>query len=163
VRELAKIYRGGITLNMNRLATCLAGLVLSTAASFAAEKTLMHCFAYTPIETASQAEWDAFHKATDALPKKIPGLKRVWYGKLARPLAQNQLKFADPEARKKMTADKKGTAEFTIVERKNGVCMEFTDQAAFDAYGKADAHKTWSDVYSKVRVAGTTTYQILPE
>ena len=52
--------------------------------SVAAEKTLMHCFAFTPIESASQAEWDAFYKATDELPKKIKGLKRVWYGKLAQ-------------------------------------------------------------------------------
>jgi hypothetical protein len=147
---------------MNRLATCLAGLALSAVASLAAEKTVMHCFAFTPIETASQAEWDAFYTATDGLPKKIKGLKRVWYGKLARPLSQNQLKFADPETRKKMVAEKKGTTEFSIVERKNGVCMEFQDKAAFDAYGEADAHKTWTDVYSKVRVAGTTTYQILP-
>jgi len=148
---------------MNRLATLLAGLSLSATMSVAAEKTLMHCFAFTPIESASQAEWDAFYKATDELPKKIKGLKRVWYGKLARPLAQNQLKFADPEVRKKMTAEKKGTTEFAIVERKNGVCMEFDNQAAFQAYGTADAHKTWVAVYEKVRVAGTTTYQILPE
>ena len=71
---------------MNRLATLLAGLSLSASLSVAAEKTLMHCFAFTPIETASQAEWDAFSKATDELPKKIKGLKRVWYGKLTRPL-----------------------------------------------------------------------------
>src|SRR6476661_9058980 len=116
---------------MNRLVTCLAGLALSAAVSLAAEKTMMHCFAFTPIETASEAEWSAFYKATDDLPKKITGLKRVWYGKLARPLAQNQLKFADPEARKKMLADKKGTTEFTVVERKNGVCMEFDNQKAF--------------------------------
>ena len=93
---------------MNRLATLLAGLSLSATMSVAAEKTLMHCFAFTPIETASQAEWDAFSKATDELPKKIKGLKRVWYGKLARPLAQNQLKFADPEVRKKMTRREEG-------------------------------------------------------
>src|SRR5688572_2740972 len=147
---------------MNRLITCLAGFVLSSAIGLAAEKTLMHCFAFTPIETATEAEWNAFYKATDELPGKIPGLKRVWHGKLARPLAQNQLKFADPEARKKMMADKAGTTEFTVLERKNGVCMEFDNEAAFKAYGTADAHKTWVDVYSKVRVAGTTTYQILP-
>jgi hypothetical protein len=130
--------------------------------SFAAEKTLMHCFAFTPIETASDAEWKAFYKSTDELPGKISGLKRVWHGKLARPLAQNQLKFADPEARKKMMADKKGTTEFTVLERKNGVCMEFENQAAFDAYGKSEPHKAWVSVYEKVRVPGTTTYQILP-
>lgn len=148
---------------MNRLVTCLAGLALSAAVSLAAEKTMMHCFAFTPIETASEAEWSAFYKATDDLPKKITGLKRVWYGKLARPLAQNQLKFADPEARKKMLADKKGTTEFTVVERKNGVCMEFDNQKAFEAYGSSEPHKAWVALYEKVRVPGTTTYQILPQ
>ena len=131
--------------------------------SLAAEKTLMHCFAFTPIETASQAEWDAFYKATDELPKKTPGLKRVWYGKLARPLTQYQLKFADPEVRKKALAEKKGTTDFAILERKNGVCMEFNDQKAFEAYGKAASHADWVAAYEKVRVAGTTTYQILPQ
>lgn len=148
---------------MNRLATCLAGLTLSAATMLAGEKTLMHCFAYTPIETASEAEWNAFYKATDELPGKIPGLKRVWYGKLARPLAQYQLKFADPEARKKMMADKKGTTEFAVLERKNGACFEFDNEAAFKAYGPHPAHKAWEEVYGKVRVAGTTTYQILPQ
>lgn len=148
---------------MNRLATCIAGLALSAATALAGEKTMMHCFAFTPIETASQSEWQAFAKATDELPGKIKGLKRVWYGKLARPLAQNQLKFADPETRKKMMAEKGGTTDFAVVERKNGVCMEFEDQAAFQAYGKDPAHTSWVSAYEKVRVAGTTTYQILPE
>jgi hypothetical protein len=148
---------------MKRLITCFAGLALTAAMGLAAEKTMMHCFAFTPIETASEAEWNAFYTATDELPGKINGLKRVWYGKLARPLPQNQLKFADPEARKKMMADKKGTTEFAVVERKNGVCMEFENEAAFKAYGTADAHKTWTDVYGKVRVPGTTTYQIIPQ
>jgi len=131
--------------------------------TIAAEKTMMHCFAYTPVETATQAEWDAFYKATDELPGKIPGLKRVWYGKLARPLAQYQLKFADPEVRKKAMAEKKGTTEFTVLERKNGACFEFENQQAFEAYGANAAHKAWEAVYGKVRVAGTTTYQILPQ
>jgi hypothetical protein len=141
----------------------MAQLALFAASAFAGEKTVLHCFAFTPIETASQAEWDAFYKASDALPGKIPGLKRIWYGKLNRPLAQNNLKFADPEAGKKMRAEKAGTTEFTIVERKNGACMEFENLQAFQNYGKHEAHTAWVDAYSKVRVAGTTTYQIVPE
>jgi hypothetical protein len=98
----------------------------------------MHCFAFTPIKEATQADWDAFYKATDELPKKIKGLRRVWHGKLARPLKIGES------------------------VREHGVCMEFEDEAAFKAYGPDAAHKAWVDVYSKVRVAGTTTYQILP-
>ena len=148
---------------MNRLATCLAGLALTAATMLAGEKTVMHCFAFTPVETATPAEWSAFHKATDELPGKIPGLKRVWYGKLNRPLSQNMLQFKDAETSKTMRAEKKGTTDFTILERKNGACFEFDNLAAFQAYGKHEAHKTWVAVYSKVRVDGTTTYQIVPE
>ena len=58
---------------MNRLATLLAGLSFSATMSVAAEKTMMHCFAFTPIETASQAEWDAFIK----LPMNCPRRSRA--------------------------------------------------------------------------------------
>jgi hypothetical protein len=148
---------------MNRIGTCIAGIAITAAAALAGEKTVMHCFAFTPIETATQVEWDAYWKASDALPGQIPGLKRVWHGKLNRPLSQNLLKFADPEAGKKMRADKKGTTEFSIVERKHGACMEFDNLQAFQSYGAHPAHKTWVDAYAKVRVEGTTTYQIIPD
>jgi hypothetical protein len=148
---------------MKRLAVSIAAVALFATGALAGEKTVLHCFAFTPIETATQDEWNAWYKATDELPGKIPGLKRVWYGKLARPLAQNNLSFVDPEAGKKMRAAKKGTTDFSIVERKNGACMEFENLAAFQAYGANEAHKGWVSAYEKVRVAGTTTFQIVPE
>lgn len=148
---------------MKRLAFCLSALAVFATSSMAAEKTVLHCFAFTPIETASQEDWKAWQAATDEMVGKVPGLKRVWYGKLSRPLAQNSLRFADPEAGKKMRAEKKGTADFTILERKNGACMEFDDMAAFKAYDAHPAHKSWVSAYEKVRVAGTTTFQIIPE
>ena len=125
---------------MKRIALLFAGLCLAAGSMVAGEPTVMHCFAYTPIKEATQADWDAFHKATDALPSKIKGLKRVWHGKLARPLKQGDN------------------------VREYGACMEFEDEAAFKAYGAKDnaAHNAWTAVYSKVRVPGTTTYQILP-
>jgi hypothetical protein len=125
---------------MKIVALSVATMCLAAVSLTAAEPTVMHCFAFTPIKEATQAEWDAFYKATDQLPKKIKGIKRVWYGKLARPLKQGD------------------------AVRENGVCMEFADEAAFKAYGAKDntAHNDWVAVYSKVRVAGTTTYQILP-
>ncbi|MEO8025886.1 MAG: hypothetical protein ABI823_05415 [Bryobacteraceae bacterium] len=45
--------------------------------------------------------------------------------------------------------------------RQFGACFQFTDKAAFDAYGKNPAHDAWTKLYEKVRVDGTTTYQIL--
>ena len=100
-------------------------------------------------------------QATDALPGKIPGLKRVWYGKLARPLTITNL--TDAEARKKLAADGKTSGDVTSLRRQHGVCMEFQDEAAFKAYGPNPAHKDWEAVYGKVRVPGTTTFQILAQ
>lgn len=148
---------------MKKLMLCAAGVVMSAGLSLAAEKGVMHCFAYTPIEAASQSDWDAFRKATDALPGKIKGLRRVWAGKLMRPLNVPGLATQDAELRKKINAEGKGTTEVTINRRQYGVCMEFEDEAAFKAYNADPAHKDWVAVYSKVRVEGTTTYQILSQ
>ncbi len=68
----------------------VCALMLASHA-FAGDKTVMHCFAWTPIKEATPADWDAFYKASDALPKKIKGIVRVWYGKLVAPLGQAQL------------------------------------------------------------------------
>lgn len=146
---------------MNRLALLAAGLLLSGTVALAGEKSVMHCFAYTPIPEATESDWAAFHKATDALPKKIKGLKRVWYGKLARPLTQYSLTTQDQAARKQIMADGKGTTDIAIMRREYGVCMEFDSESAFKAYDADPAHKEWVDVYSKVRRPGTTTYQII--
>ena len=72
--------------HLTRLAFCAAGLFLFTGMSPAGEKKLMHCFAFSPIESATPAQWKAFYEATDQLPKKIPGVSHVWYGKLRRPI-----------------------------------------------------------------------------
>lgn len=148
---------------MNRLMLCAAGFVVTAGLSLGAEKGVMHCFAYTPIEAASQSDWAAFQKATDALPGKIKGLRRVWAGKLMRPLNVPALASQDAELRKKINAEGKGTTDVTINRRQYGVCMEFEDEAAFKAYGTDSAHKDWVAAYSKVRVEGTTTYQIVSQ
>ena len=87
-------------------------LLLFALPGLAGEKTLLHCFYFTPIAEASQAEWDAFYKATDELPGKLD-------------------------------------------------CMEFADEAALKAYAAHTAHDAWLKAYEKVRVAGTTTFDIV--
>ncbi len=119
---------------MNRLLLC--GLLLA-GSSMAGEKKLMHCFAFTPLKSASQADWDAFYKATDDLPKKIKGISHVWYGKLARPFQDGGM------------------------SRSYGVCMEMTDQATRQTYGSDPAYDAWTKIYSKVRDEPTTTFDIL--
>ncbi|MEO8025887.1 MAG: hypothetical protein ABI823_05420 [Bryobacteraceae bacterium] len=66
----------------------LAGLVLSAASLAAGDKSVMHCFAFTQLEGVTDADWAALTAATDKLPKEIPGLVHVWYGRLASPLTQ---------------------------------------------------------------------------
>lgn len=129
-----------------RLSACAAGLLLFTGVVAAGEKKLMHCFAFTAVESASDSDWQAFFNATDALPKKIKGVSKVWYGKLRSPLSITRV-------------DSKG--EVTKIQRQWGVCMEMRDEAALKAYVDDPAHKDWNDAYSKVRQRGTTTFDIL--
>lgn len=126
-----------MTRHITGAAFALALVLFAAPASEAGEKKLMHCFAFTPIKDATQADWDAFYQATDQLPKKIKGVSKVWYGKLASPLGRGDS------------------------AREYGVCMEMADQAALAAYGKAPYHADWLKTYEKVRVEGTTTFNIV--
>lgn len=148
---------------MRRFALTTTALLFSSCFLQAGEKDLMHCFAWTPIATATQADWDAFYKATDALPQKISSVKSVWVGKLARPLTL--LTTADAEARKKAAAGEKATAELTAQRREHGACFAIKGgsepAAILKEYASHPYHKEWLAAYEKVRVAGTTTYDIV--
>ena len=144
---------------MTTLAACAAVLMLSTGAR-AGEKKLMHCFAWTSINEATPADWDAFFKASDALPSKIKVVTKVWYGKLANPLSQWFVN-ANPETRKKLNGGEAAQAEVKRTPRDWGMCMEMTGPGALAAYDADPYHKVWTDAYSKVRVEGTTTFNIL--
>jgi hypothetical protein len=138
-----------------------AMLLISAGMLAAGEKGLMHCFAYTPIPAATEADWQAFYKATDALTGKIPGIQHVWYGKLRNPLA---IFNPDADARKKLGAgEAKATGEVTRVRREHGVCMFMKDADTLANYAKHPYHKDWMAAYEKVRVAGTTTFDILSQ
>jgi hypothetical protein len=127
----------------------MTAVALLTGVAAAAEQSVMHCFYFTPVATATDADWQAFYKATDALPGKIPGLTKVWYGKLVRPF-----RYQMP--------GKEGQPAREIV-RSNGVCMEFESQAALKTYAGHAAHKEWEAAYGKVREYGTNTFDILTQ
>src|SRR5215472_8079599 len=74
-----------------------AAMLLCCGSAAAGDQKLMHCFAWTAIPEATQADWDAFFKASDELPKKIKGIERVWYGKLVSPLSVAGLGQTDRE------------------------------------------------------------------
>ena len=138
----------------------LALLLAAGACANAGEKSLMHCFAYTPIAEATAADWEAFNAASDAMPKKIPGVIRVWHGKLSNPL--NLVVAADAADRKKVATGEKDVAGKLVLQRREyGMCIEMKDEATLKTYTQQAYHKVWSEAYAKVRVAGTTTYNIL--
>lgn len=136
------------------------GLLLAgSSVAGAANGKLMHCFYFTAVENASEADWQAFFKATDELPGKIPGLRTVWYGKLMRPL---RILTTDRETMQKLSqATGEVTGPVRSLERQWGVCMEMDDEQALKAYADHPAHKEWEKVYFKVRQPGTTTVDIV--
>jgi hypothetical protein len=148
-------------MKLTRLAAFAATFLLITGAAAAADKTLMHCFAWTSIKEATPADWQAFFKASDDLPNKIKAVKKVWYGKLANPLGQTTVTNIDPEARKKAAAGEKVNAEVQRTPRDWGMCMELTSLDALKTYDADPYHKTWTDAYAKIRVDGTTTFNIV--
>ncbi len=119
-------------------------LALFAGAASAAEKGVMHCFAFTEIEDASEADWNAWFEATDELADKISGLNTVWYGKLKRPLRQFSREGAEAYLQW-------------------GVCMHFSDLTALEKYAEHPVHDAWGGKYEKVRVPGSTTYDILAQ
>jgi len=108
----------------------------------------MHCFAFTPIESAPETDWEAFYKATDELPSKIDGLNRVWYGKLRRPM---RLYYKTGN----------GDQEYKQRIREWAVCMEMEDITALEKYADHPAHAKWEEAYFRIRQRGTTTFDIL--
>lgn len=120
----------------------------------------MHCFTWTSVKTATPADWDAFFKASDALPSKIKGVTHIWYGKLASPLSQYSVQ-AQGEAQQKLRAGEPTPVTATRTPRDWGMCMEMAGPDALKAYDADPYHATWVEAYSKVRVEGTTTFNIL--
>ena len=150
-------------MNLSRacLATSVAlALVFPTLAA-AGEKKLMHCFAWTAVKDATPADWEAFYKASDALPSKIKGISKVWYGKLASPLTQVSVGKIDDATLKSFRAGEAVNAPITRVAREYGMCMEMDNEDVLKAYANDPYHKTWVEAYSKIRVEGTTTFNIL--
>ena len=140
---------------------CAAALLSTAPAAQAGEKKLMHCFAWTSIKEAPPADWQAFFKASDALPGKIKGISKVWYGKLASPLGQTTIRKADPDTIKKLNAGEQAAAEVARTPRDWGMCMEMKNADVLKAYDTDSYHKIWTDAYAKIRVEGTTTFNII--
>ncbi len=143
------------------LLSSIAAVTLLSSGLLAGEKHMMHCFAFTAKPEATPADWEAFYKATDEMPSKMPMVKMVWAGKLRNPLAQFTI---DAEARKQFNATTTtATVPATRLVRQYGAClaMENDGAATLKAYTAHPYHKVWTAAYEKVRVSGTTTYDII--
>lgn len=139
--------------------TAAATLLLTSGLAAAGEKGMMHCFAFTVIPEATDADWKAFAEATDKWPSQFKGIQKVWHGKLRAPLA---IFTIDAEARKKLAAGEKDVeTKGNRLMRQHGVCMLMEGPATLKEYTATPFHKQWMAIYEKVRVAGTTTYDIL--
>jgi len=138
----------------------LALVLLLSTPIFAGEKGMMHCFAFTTIKDATPADWAAWEASTDKLPKTMKGIiKKVWHGELNRPLA---LFGPDAETRKKFTAGvTSADGKVERIERQHGVCLLMAGKDSLAAYQKHPEHANWVKLYEKVRVAGTTTFDIV--
>jgi hypothetical protein len=142
-----------------RLAVVLAAGLWIAGPAAGGEKTMMHCFTFTVIEEATEADWKAFRNATDELPSKIPGLLRVWHGRLRSP--QNLI-ATDGETGKRLRAGETNvTGPVRRVLRQHGVCMEMEGEATLKTYAGHPAHTAWMSHYTKVRVPGTTTFDLI--
>jgi len=145
-----------------RITACTALLIVCSSAAWSGEKTVMHCFAWTPVKEATAADWQTFYKAIDALPQKIKGISKVWYGKLAAPLGQTLIQGNPDDATiKKYRTGEPVTVPVARTAREYGMCMEMKDAATLKAYDSDPYHKIWTDAYAKIRVDGTTTFNIL--
>ena len=136
---MKKGWAGKVALGVAGIMLFVGGWVLgqqTRTSQAATEKTLMHVFAFTPREGATEQDFANFHAATADMVGKIPGLRRAWFGKLLQPLPPG------PEP------------------RLYGVAMEFDDVNALQVYADHPAHRAWEQVYAKVRVPGTTTLDI---
>src|ERR1700760_4613176 len=120
----------------------LSALVAVASFTFqAGEKKGMPCFPWTPVEEATPADWDAFYKASDLLPKRIKGLTKVWYGKLQSPLSQTSIAKIEPDNFAKLRAGQTVTADITRTPREYGMCMQFVSAVALKAYDDHPFHK----------------------
>lgn len=149
-----RLFPGIFCVTLSAVALLLFSSLLS-----AGEKKLMHCFYFTPLEGATDADWQAFYTATDELPGKVPGLTHIWYGKLPRAVA---VFYPDTEAVNKLRAgDKDVPGKVNIRVRRYGVCMEMNGLETLKTYAASPAHKAWEEAYFKVRQEGTSTFDIL--
>ncbi len=108
-----------------------AGGILVGQRTVAPKKTLIHAFAFQPVEGTTPAQLDELWSATRKMAGEIPEMRSIWMGKVTN-----------------------RSGNFY------GVAMEFDNQAGLKVYADHAAHRAWEQVYFKVRQEGTQSYDI---
>ena len=103
------------------------------------EKGTVHAVAWTAGESFTPQGFEDFKKATADLIGTMPGLKRAWVGKLRVPLVVGE------------------------VTRNYGLILEFEDLKTREAYSTHPARVPWAKVWEKIRIPGSTNFDVIGE
>lgn len=108
-------------------------MLAATTSAFAAKraalpKSVLHIITLRYKPEVTEADKAKVIEATKKLAADYPGITRLWF--------------------KKLKVQVEGMTDIIV--------MEFKDQAAFDAYGPAKAHKDWEAIYLPMRGESNT-------
>jgi hypothetical protein len=103
------------------------------------QQTTIHAAAWTAADSMTQQDFDNFKKLSAGLVGQVPGLRRIWVGKLAKPI----------------------TAEG--IQRNYGVVLEFDDAKSKEAYS-SNRPPEWYATLNKLRnPQGSTSFDVVGE
>ncbi|OFV98716.1 MAG: hypothetical protein A3H94_05425 [Acidobacteria bacterium RIFCSPLOWO2_02_FULL_60_20] len=105
----------------------------------ATQRTVVHAVAWTAKNDATPEGLEDFRRATETLVDTMPGLRRAWVGKLRQPLVVGDLR------------------------RDYGLILEFENLPTREAYSSHPNRVPWAAVWEKVRIPGSTNFDVLGE
>ena len=115
----------------------LAGVLVGEE-SASTQRTVVHAAAWTALDTMTPQQFDDFKKLSASLVGQVPGLRRIWVGKLRAPVTMEGQK------------------------RDYGVIIEFDDVKTKNAY--SDTHpEPWYSTFNKLRKPGSTNFDVVGE
>jgi hypothetical protein len=135
--HMRNLFSARISLGVFGAALFLAGWLVGQRTA-TTEKTTVHAAAWTARDGLTQQEFEAFKKETAAMVGAVPGLKRVWTGKLRAPVT------------------------FDGVKRDYGIVLEFDSVKSKQAY--SDKHPSpWYEDFAKIRQPGSSNFDVVGE
>jgi hypothetical protein len=111
---------------------------LAGAETARTEKTLIWAAAWTAVDGMKPQDFENFKNETAGLVGKVPGLRRVWVGKLLEPKT------------------------FDGVTRNYGMVLEFDGVDSKNAYTKLPL-SPWRENFNKLRTPRSTNFDVVGE